>query len=125
MTEIHIKRIYEPYEQEDGYRILVDRLWPRGISKNEAKLEMWAKELAPSDQLRKWFGHKPELFDAFRNKYLGELQNDFVKSQQVKKLCSIASENIVTLLYAAKDPFHNNACVLKEELLRKIKALSK
>ncbi|MBP2242509.1 uncharacterized protein YeaO (DUF488 family) [Cytobacillus eiseniae] len=120
MTEIYIKRIYEPYEPKDGYRILVDRLWPRGISKNEAKLAMWAKEVAPSDKLRKWFGHRSELFDAFRSKYLEELQNDSIKSQQVERICSIASEDIVTLVYAAKDPIHNNAYILKEELLRKL-----
>ncbi|WP_313805189.1 DUF488 family protein [Cytobacillus sp.] len=122
MAEILLKRIYEPYDQMDGCRILVDRLWPRGFSKEDAKLALWAKELAPSHELRKWFGHKIELYEEFRNKYLEELKTDPIKSQSFEKIYQIALSKKITLLYAAKDPLHNNACILKEELLKKAAA---
>ena len=86
------KRIYEPYGPSDGYRILVDRLWPRGISKEEAKLTDWAKEIAPSSELRKWFGHKAERFDEFQVKYLEELQDDELTRCKFEELCQIAQE---------------------------------
>lgn len=119
MVEILLKRIYEPYDQMDGCRILVDRLWPRGISKEDAKLTLWAKKVAPSHEIRKWFGHKVALYEEFRIKYLEELKTDPIKSQSLEKIFQIALTKKITLLYAAKDPFHNNACILKEELLKK------
>ncbi|WP_102274145.1 DUF488 domain-containing protein [Cytobacillus massiliigabonensis] len=125
MIEILLKRIYEPYDQMDGYRILVDRLWPRGISKDKAKLSMWAKELAPSHELRKWFGHKSALYEEFQIKYLEELKTDPTKSQCFENIYQIALTKKITLLYAAKDPLHNNAYILKEELLKKADIISK
>lgn len=118
MEDILLKRIYDPYHSNDGYRILVDRLWPRGISKENAKIDMWAKEIGPSNELRKWFGHKAELFDEFHTKYLKELRNKKEASLQLKKICQIASTCRVTLLFAAKDPNFNNAQVLKQEILK-------
>ena len=120
MVDTFIKRIYEPYGPSDGYRILVDRLWPRGISKEEAKLTDWAKEIAPSSELRKWFGHKAERFDEFQVKYLEELQDDELTRCKFEELCQIAQERRVTLLYAAKDPIYNHARILREEIIRRI-----
>src|SRR5690606_15789693 len=97
---IKIKRIYDKPQPQDGYRILVDRLWPRGISKEEAALDQWNKEIAPSTELRKWFAHQPELFEDFSQKYKKELQQ---KTDQLKKIKSIARSGNLTLLYAAKD----------------------
>jgi uncharacterized protein YeaO (DUF488 family) len=117
MTDLFfLKRIYEPFEETDGYRILVDRLWPRGVSKEDARLSIWLKDVAPSSELRKWFCHKPELFAEFREKYLGELKS----SQSVEQLMELAKKDRVTLLYGAKDPVYNHALVLQEELVRKL-----
>jgi uncharacterized protein YeaO (DUF488 family) len=116
MANLFLKRIYEPFEETDGYRILVDRLWPRGVSKEDAKLSFWLKEVAPSSELRKWFCHKPELFAEFREKYLEELK----LSQSVEQLMELAKKGQVTLLYGAKDPVHNHALVLQEELARRL-----
>jgi len=120
MAEIILKRIYEPYDDRDGDRILIDRLWPRGISKEEAKLTDWAKSIAPSSELRKWFCHKEELFEEFKIRYLDELRTDRQKSEKVTELCQRAEHQRVTLLYAAKDPIHNHARVLWEELQRRM-----
>jgi len=117
MGSIKIKRIYDPYDEADGNRILVDRLWPRGISKEKAQLTSWMKELGPSNELRKWFGHKPELFEEFRMKYVQELHGDNTKIEKLKELCRLTEDSNVTLLYAATDQDFNNAVVLKEELL--------
>lgn len=116
MKKIHLKRIYEPYESVDGYRILVDRLWPRGIKKEAAHLTEWCKEVAPSNEIRKKFCHDVELFEEFRRSYLQELRDEEAKSQKVDEICKLALEDRVTLLYAAKDPLHNNAVVLEEEI---------
>jgi uncharacterized protein YeaO (DUF488 family) len=120
MTTIFIKRIYEPYDEADGTRILVDRIWPRGISKEKAGLTDWFKDIAPSGELRKWFCHKPELFEEFRKKYLEELRSDERKVEMVAQLSTLAQEGRVTLLYGAKDPIHNQAVVLYEEIKRKL-----
>ena len=120
MADILLKRIYEPYADWDGYRILIDRLWPRGIRKEDARLSCWAKDIAPSGELRKWFDHKAERFEGFQLKYLDELRTDELKNSKVVELCQIAKENPVTLLYAAKDPVHNHARVLREEILRRM-----
>lgn len=116
MANIFLKRIYEPYEEVDGCRILVDRLWPRGISKDAAKLSYWFKDLAPSNDLRKWFCHKPELFEEFRSRYLNELRSDEQKREYIRQIYAMAVQGPVTILYGAKDPVHNHAQVLIEEL---------
>jgi uncharacterized protein YeaO (DUF488 family) len=118
MAEILIKRIYDPFEESDGDRILVDRLWPRGISKEKAKLTYWAKDIAPSNELRKWFGHSADLFEEFKSKYLKELRSDEHKWEKVNELSQMATAKRMTLLYAAKEPMNNHARVLREELLR-------
>lgn len=118
MSEIFLKRVYEPYDEVDGCRILVDRLWPRGISKETARLTDWMKEIAPSPDLRKWFCHKPELFEEFRMRYVNELRADEEKRLLIEQIISMTSKDRVTLLYGAKDPIHNHALVLKEELTR-------
>lgn len=108
---IRIKRIYDPPSASDGKRILIDRLWPRGVKKDEARIDEWLKDIAPSDDLRKWFGHDPEKWPEFRKKYQKELQGN---GETVKRLRSEAKRGTVTLLYSAKDEEHNNAVVLKD-----------
>lgn len=111
---IKIKRIYEEKSKDDGFRILVDRLWPRGVSKEKAHLDLWLKEIAPSNELRKSFGHDPEKWEEFQKKYLAELK---LKKEFLKQIKQIIKENkTITLLYAAKDTEHNNALVLKKFL---------
>jgi uncharacterized protein YeaO (DUF488 family) len=105
-----IKRIYEPASRGDGKRILVDRLWPRGMSKERAAVDEWIREIAPSTELRKWFGHDPSKWTEFKKKYRKEL----LKNRDLLRLKEEARKRTVTLLYAAKDPEHNNAAVLKE-----------
>ena len=110
---IKIKRAYAPVEETDGYRILVDRLWPRGISKEKAKIDLWLKSVAPSSDLRKWFGHVPERFPEFTKRYKAEL----AESGALDDLRKVLSEHPdATLLFAAHDEEHNNAVVLKELL---------
>lgn len=110
--DLTIKRIYEPAEESDGMRILVDRLWPRGVSKERAALDLWLKEIAPSTDLRKWFGHDPAKWDGFVKKYEGELDSNPDATSQLRE--AIDSHPKVTLLYAAKDEEHNEAVVLEE-----------
>ena len=108
-----LKRVYLAAEETDGYRILVDRLWPRGISKEKAKIDLWLKEVAPSNELRKWFGHDPERFNEFTERYKAELQ----ASGALEELRQAIQEHPnTTLLYAAHDEQHNNAVVLQELL---------
>lgn len=108
-----IKRAYAPAEAADGYRILVDRLWPRGISKEKAKIDLWLKSVAPSNELRKWFGHNPERFAEFDRRYRAEL----AESGALDELRAVLREHPdATLLFAAHDEAHNNAAVLKELL---------
>jgi uncharacterized protein YeaO (DUF488 family) len=114
--DVRLKRAYEPAEDADGYRVLVDRLWPRGISKDPARLDEWARDLAPSSELRKWFGHDPARFDEFRRRYLGELA---AHSDKLAELRERASEGTLTLVYAARDSEHNDAVVLAEALRRR------
>ena len=114
---INIKRVYLPPKQNDGFRVLVDRLWPRGVSKKDAKLDLWMKEIAPSNELRKWFAHDPEKWDEFRTKYLDELEE---KAELLDNLRIIKKFNdTLTLVYSAKDEKHNNAVVLMELLKKK------
>jgi len=110
---VKIKRVYEKPDKEDGLRILVDRLWPRGLTKEKAGADLWLKDIAPSTQLRKWFGHDPEKWEEFKKRYSSEIKEN-------KKSLSLLKEQIkkhsVTLLYGAKDEEHNEALVLKNYL---------
>ncbi|WNS40706.1 DUF488 family protein [Paenibacillus sp. MMS20-IR301] len=114
---LSLKRIYEPAAAEDGYRILVDRLWPRGVSKQQAAIDEWMKEIAPSPELRGWFGHQPERFAAFSERYIRELEEDPVRRSLAAGIRERVLEQEVTLVYAAKDPVHNHARVLYEWLM--------
>jgi uncharacterized protein YeaO (DUF488 family) len=107
---IAVKRVYEPAAKSDGYRVLVDRLWPRGLKKEDAALDAWSKELAPSPSLRKWFGHDPARWESFRHRYATELDH---AAEYWKPLASQASRKRITLLYGARDEDHNNAVALK------------
>jgi len=113
--ELKLKRVYEPPHKDDGTRILVDRLWPRGLTKEKAKVDLWLKEIAPSTELRKWFGHDPKKWRSFRERYQTELKHH---PDQLKLLKSKAKEGTVTLIYGARDQEHNEALVLKEFLER-------
>ncbi|WP_347017003.1 DUF488 family protein [Acinetobacter seifertii] len=116
--EIHIKRIYEHVSANDGKRILVDRLWSRGISKENAHLDLWLKEVAPSTELRKWFHVESlEHWSEFKQRYLKELESN----PAVKELQDIVSKHKVTLLYSAKDVEHNHAIILRDYLLEEEK----
>ncbi|MBT0664682.1 DUF488 domain-containing protein [Geobacter pelophilus] len=108
---IRIKRVYEQPEAADGVRILVDRLWPRGVAKESARFDEWCKEIAPSNELRQWFGHDPARWEEFRIRYLQELTGH---KEILTRLQNLAQKETVTLLYAARDEAHNNAVVLKE-----------
>lgn len=110
---IKLKRVYEPPQGSDGTRILIDRLWPRGIKKTDAAIDRWLKEIAPSADLRRWFGHRPERWPEFRRRYLAELQR---RAELVEEIRNAAREGPVTLVYAARDEAHNDAVVLKELL---------
>lgn len=107
------KRVYDPPAPDDGTRVLVDRLWPRGISKDKASLDLWLKEIAPSKELREEFHHDPQKWDEFWREYVDEIKG---YSEEVKKLRDLGDQGAVTLLFAAKDPFYNNATVLKSYL---------
>ncbi len=110
---IKLKRIYEEYSSDDGCRILVDRLWPRGVSKEKAHLDLWLKDVAPSTELRKWFGHDPAKWAEFQKKYIAELKTNpaFKTLQDIFK-----KEKNITLLYGARDTEHNEARVIKSYL---------
>jgi uncharacterized protein YeaO (DUF488 family) len=112
-----IKRIYENHEQSDGYRVLIDRVWPRGMSKEQAHIDLWLKEIAPSTELRKWFNHEIDKWEEFQKKYRGELQ---AKKDLVHQLKALEEEHkVITLLYGAKDTEHNQAIVLLKLLMQK------
>lgn len=115
---LKLKRVYEAKEENDGIRILVDGLWPRGLSQEDAAISEWCRDLAPSAELRKWFSHKEERWPEFRQRYLAELESP-EKMAKIKEIAPSAKEGNVTLLYAAKNREHNNARVL-EELVNKI-----
>ena len=112
---IRIKRAYEPPGPADGTRILIDRLWPRGVSKEALAIERWTKEIGPSDALRRWFGHDPERWDEFHRRYTAELAK---QTELLAELRSLARRGALTLVYAARDDAHNNAVVLREVLTR-------
>lgn len=109
---IQLKRVYELYSKGDGYRILVDRLWPRGVSKEKAHLDLWLKEIAPTTELREWFGHDPKKWQEFEKRYKKELKDKTELLQQLKDLEKKHKQ--VTLLYGAKDTEHNEAIVLQK-----------
>jgi uncharacterized protein YeaO (DUF488 family) len=113
---VKIKRVYEKPDKDDGLRILVDRLWPRGLTKEKASIDLWLKEIAPSTELRKWFGHDPHKWKSFRGRYETELRH---KDDLIKVLKQKAREGTITILYGARDQKHNEALVLKEFLQRK------
>ena len=108
---IRIKRVYQEASHEDGKRILVDRLWPRGLTKEKASVDLWLKDIAPSTELRKWFAHDPSKWDEFKQRYLDELK---ANSEAVQVLKDELKKGPVTLVYAAKDEEHNDALVLQE-----------
>ncbi len=110
---IRVKRAYDLPASGDGARILVDRLWPRGIKKEELKIDAWLKEVAPSDELRKWFGHDPEKWEQFRQCYTAELKD---KNEILEPIRKAAQGGTVTLVYSAKDTEHNQAVALKDYL---------
>jgi uncharacterized protein YeaO (DUF488 family) len=113
---IKIKRVYEHYANDDGTRILVDRLWPRGLTKEKAHVDLWLKEIAPSTKLRKWFGHDPEKWSRFRGRYETEIRQS---DDLIEMLKEKARQGTITLLYGARDEKHNEALVLKGFLERK------
>jgi uncharacterized protein YeaO (DUF488 family) len=112
---VRLKRAYEQAERSDGYRVLIDRIWPRGVSKEQAHLDEWARELAPSSELRLWFGHDPAKFEEFRRRYRDELA---VQEEKLRELRGRAHKGTLTLIYSARDTEHNDAVVLAELLRR-------
>jgi uncharacterized protein YeaO (DUF488 family) len=112
---IHLKRAYEPAVSADGTRILVDRLWPRGVSKERAAIDQWMKDVAPTTELRRWFGHEPKRWNEFRRRYRSELSHH---QELLKELRGMARKGPLTLVYAARDQEHNEAVVLRDALLR-------
>ncbi|HLG33194.1 MAG TPA: DUF488 family protein [Ignavibacteriaceae bacterium] len=111
MPNIQIKRIYEPANRQDGCRVLVDRIWPRGIKKDDASINLWLKEIAPSTELRKWYSHDPEKWKKFKTKFFKELDE---RKELVEVLIKNAKKQKLTLLYSAKEERFNNAAALKE-----------
>jgi uncharacterized protein YeaO (DUF488 family) len=110
-VDVRAKRIYDEAKPDDGYRVLTDHIWPRGISRERAKLDEWAQELAPSGELRKWFDHVPERFDEFRARYRAELAD---RPERIDELRAMAKKRPLTIVYAARDEERNNAVVLAE-----------
>lgn len=108
---IKLKRVYEPAGKDDGYRVLVDRLWPRGVTKAKAKLGVWLKDIAPSDTLRQWFGHDPKKWPTFEKKYRAELKKNETAVSELRGI--IKKHKTVTLVYGAKDERYNQAAALK------------
>jgi uncharacterized protein YeaO (DUF488 family) len=113
--DVRLKRAYDPASPTDGYRVLIDRLWPRGVSREQAKLDRWEKDLAPSAKLRQWFGHDPERFEEFRERYIEELRG---QRPRLTALQRRAREGTLTLVYSAHDTEHNDAVVLGDVLRR-------
>ena len=111
--QLRLKRVYEEPDAQDGRRVLVDRIWPRGLRKEDAKIDLWLKGIAPSTELRKWFGHDPKKWPGFKLRYYCELNKN---SEAVQEIMDLVSGSRVTLLFGAKDPDFNNAVALKEYL---------
>jgi uncharacterized protein YeaO (DUF488 family) len=114
-ANIKLKRAYSPAGRQDGTRVLIDRLWPRGVKKEDAAIDQWMKDVAPSDALRKWFGHDPDRWKEFRTRYSAELREH---AEQIKELRALAREGPITLVFAAHDEAHSNAVALRDVLLR-------
>jgi uncharacterized protein YeaO (DUF488 family) len=117
--DIRFKRAYEPPAGADGTRVLIDRLWPRGVTKQEAAIDHWFRDLAPSTELRKWFGHDPARWDEFRRRYTAELMQH---RERLDELLRIASQGPVTLVYGARDEQHNDAVVLQDVLIKRARS---
>lgn len=115
--EVWIKRVYEDYSDEDGYRILVDRLWPRGVKKEDLKYDLWSKEIAPSNELRKWFNHDSKKWDEFKKKYFKELDE---KRDLLESIINGAGSKVITLIYSAKNTEENQAVVIKNYIENKL-----
>ena len=115
---IKLKRVYEPAAPDDGVRILVERLWPRGIKKNALKLDTWLKDVAPSDGLRRWFGHEPKKWNGFQDRYCAELD---ANPQVWESVAKAARRGRVTLIYSSRDTEHNNAVALRDYLQDKMR----
>lgn len=111
---VRLKRAYEPASSSDGMRVLVDRLWPRGVKKADAKIDEWMKDIAPSSELRKWFGHDPARWPEFRKRYAAEIKEH---PEQLQRLRALAREGTLTLVFSASDEEHNNAVVLRDMIL--------
>lgn len=120
--QILLKRAYEKAAKSDGFRVLVDRLWPRGVAKVDARLDMWAKGAAPSTTLRQWFGHDPERWLEFRKRYLLELKEAEAREALSAIIASAKGAAAITLVYGAKDTEHNEAVVLRDVLKRKVRS---
>ncbi len=118
VRKLEVKRIYEPSEPSDGYRVLVDRVWPRGLSKQNADIDLWLKDVAPSTELRQWFGHQPRRWDAFRRRYFDELDE---MPETLAVIQDKLRKDDVTLVYSARDEAHNQAVALREYLLKDAK----
>lgn len=118
IREIRLKRAYEAPAEEDGCRVLVDRLWPRGVAKEAAHLDLWLRDLAPSTELRKWYGHRPERWQELERRYFEELRASEEATAALDQLRAAAAGRTLTLVYAARDTEHNNAVALREFLQR-------
>ena len=116
MERIQIKRVYEPPAETDGFRVLVDRVWPRGLTKSDAAVDLWMKDVAPSTQLRKWFNHDPARWKVFQEKYRAELRQ---RNSELDELRAHAAKRRLTLVYSAKDTEHNQALALLDVLIGK------
>ncbi len=116
---LKIKRIYDPPSRDDGMRVLVDLLWPRGLTKEKAKIDLWIKEAAPGTELRKWFNHEPEKWEAFKQRFFAELDK---KPEAVEDIIGRARKGTVTLLFGSKEERFNNAVALKEYIEMKMRA---
>jgi uncharacterized protein YeaO (DUF488 family) len=116
--DVRLKRAYERPSPGDGMRVLVDRLWPRGVSKSDIAIDRWLRDVAPSTELRRWFGHDPERWDEFRRRYQTELAD---KAEPLKELQAYARKGTLTLIYAARDEAHNEAVVLRDLLVRRLR----
>jgi uncharacterized protein YeaO (DUF488 family) len=114
---VKLKRAYEPASRGDGYRVLVERLWPRGLRKEALPLDDWRKEIAPSGELRKWFSHDPQRWSEFKVRYLKELKEP-AAAQQLRALAELAADRTLTLIFSSHDAEHNNAVVLKTQIER-------
>ncbi|MEM0120310.1 MAG: DUF488 domain-containing protein [Thermoprotei archaeon] len=118
MVNIKVKRVYEQRAEADGYRVLVDRIWPRGLSKEDVRVDVWLREVAPSDTLRKWFAHDPAKWEEFKSRYAKELESN---KEFERLLQLVRGKEIVTLVYSAKDTEHNQAVALKTLLEERLK----